>query len=308
MIRTLTAFMLLALIAAVCVPVRLAVAAGESVGDLRDRIAETEQKKLELVKTLALIYEMRGEQDKAITCIRQAFMLEPEDDALAQKLLDLLRKGQHWAEMVPIYERLIDERPGRSQQYLLALGECHFKLDQADRALEVLEQYRKEYADKPETYLRLADLLGDHDHLEDAATMLEEAVAGRFKESHKLHWQLAIVYARLGHTEKAIEAYEATLDLVEPGSDRSAIHSQLIALYKKAERIDELIAKREHEIESLDAQLVKLYWAEAERHEQADRIREAVESYRKIVALAPESDIGKSAAAKVAELSPKLEE
>jgi tetratricopeptide (TPR) repeat protein len=287
---------------------RAAVAAEESIGELRDRITEAEQKKLELVKTLALIYETRGEQDKAIACLREAFVLNPDDDALAQKLLDLLRQGQRWAEMVPIYERLIDEQPGRSQQYLLALGQCHFKLDQPERALEVLAQYRKENGDKAETYLSLGAVLSNNGHLAEAAALLEEGVAGAFKDNYRLRWQLGVVYARLEQTDKAIGAYEAALGLVGAGSDRSTINSQLIALYKKADRMDELIAKREKEIKGIDDQLVKLYWDTAQRQEQAGETAQAVEFYRKIVALAPESETGKQAAAKVAELSPKVEE
>ncbi len=296
------------MIAAVCLAALPAPAAEESIGDIRDRIAETERKKLELVKTLALIFEARGEQDKATAYTYQAFMLDATDDALAAKLLDLLRRGERWADMIPIYERLIDERPGRSQQYLLELGKCHFKMGQAERALGVLEQYRKEYAEYQETYLKLASILADNGHMPKAAAVLEEAVAGRFKKHYKVHWQLGIVYVELGETEKAIEAYETALDLVEPGSDRNAINSRLISLYKKADRIDEVIEKREREIEEIDTRLVTLYWAEAQRHEKAGRLGEAVEFYRKIVALAPDSDKGKAAAAKVAELSPRLEE
>jgi len=283
-------------------------AATESIGDLHDRISETEQKKLELVKTLALIFEARGDADKALTYTRQAFMLDPTDEALAQKLLDLLRKDERWADMVPVYQRLIDESPSRSQQYLIELGACHFKTGEAERALEVLEQYRKEYADYEETYLKLAELLGDNGRLEKAATIVEEAVAGRFKKHYKMHWQLGIIYVELGETEKAIGAYEAALDLVGQGSDRNAINSRLISLYKKADRIDEVIEKREHEIEEIDARLVKMYWTEAQEQEQAERIADAIALYRKIVALAPDSDTGKAAAAKVAELSPKLED
>ncbi|GAG06612.1 unnamed protein product, partial [marine sediment metagenome] len=259
----------------------------ESIGDLRDRIAETERKKLELVKTLALIFEARGDQEKAIAYTYQAFMLDATDEALATKLLELLRTRDRWSEMIPIYERLIDERPGRSQQYLLELGTCHFKVGDADRALEVLDRYRKEYAEYEATYLKLASVLADNGHMPKAAAILEEAVAGDFKGHYKMHWQLGIVYVELGETLKAIGAYEAALDLVEPGSDRNAINSRLISLYKKADRIDEVIAKREREIEEIDARLVKLYWAEAEAHEKAERFAEAVEFYRKIVALAP---------------------
>jgi tetratricopeptide (TPR) repeat protein len=299
MARYLKAWAIGAAIAAACLATLPAPAAdsSESIGDIRDRIAATERKKLELIRTLALIYETRGEQDKAIAYTMQAFMLDASDEALAAKLLDLLRRGERWADMIPIYERLIEERPGA----------CYFKTGNEKRALEVLDEYRTEYADYEETYLKLASVLADNGHMPKAAAILEEAVADKFKDHYKLHWQLGTVYIELGEIEKAIKAYEAAFDLVEPGSDRNAIHSRLISLYKQSDRIDEVIAEREQEIGQIDAELVKLYWAQAAAHEKAAEFADAVEYYRKVVALAPDSEKGKAAAAKVAELSPKLE-
>jgi len=155
----------------------------------------------------------------------------------------------------------------------------------------------------PTISLDVAELLADNGQAEQAATLLEEAIAGRFKEHYKLHWQLGLVYIELGETDKAIDAYEAALNLAEPGRDHDAINSRLIQLYKEADKLDEVIERREREIEQLDTRLVDLYWGKATRHEEAGETDEAVELYRKIVALAPESEHGKAAAAKVAELT-----
>jgi len=303
MTRRLITCALCGLLAAALLSALPAAATEESIADIRDRIAETKQKKLELLKTLALIYEARGDQDKAIEYTTQAFMLTAADEVLAKKLLDMLRAGERWDEMIPIYEYLIDEHPGNSQQYMRRLAECHFKIGQTDDALEVLDRYRKDFADYQQTFLDLAELLADNGHAERAATLLEEAIAGRFKEHYKLHWQLGLVYIELGETDKAIEAYEAALALAEPGRDRDAINGRLIQLYKEADKLDEVIARREREIEEIDARLVGLYWNKAERHEKAGETAEAVELYRKIVALAPDSEQGKAAAAKAAELT-----
>ena len=308
MTRLITACVLAGIVAVLCYVSQAAAAAEESIGTLRDRIAEAERQKLELLKTLALIFETRGDKEKAIAYSRQAFMIDPSDEALGRKLLGLLRQEERWTEMIPLYERLIDERPGRSQEYLRELATCHFKLGETDRALEALEWYRKDYAEYEATYLKLTEILSDNDRLADAATLLEEAVADRFKDHYRLHWQLGIVYIELSEIDKAIDAYETALDLVEPGNHRNTINTHLINLYQKVNRLDEVIAKREHEIEEIDAKIVRLYWADAEQNEKAGRIPEAIKAYRKIVALSPDSDTGKAAAAKVDVLSPKPEE
>jgi tetratricopeptide (TPR) repeat protein len=309
MTRTLTMHVLCAAIAAACLAAVPAPAAAstESIGDIRDRIAETERRKLELIRTLALIYETRGEQEKAIAYTMQAFMLDASDEALAAKLLDLLRGSERWADMIPIYERLIEEHPGQSQQYLLELGTCYFKVGNEERALEVLDEYRTEYADYQETYLKLASVLADNGHMPKAAAILEEAVADKFKDHYKLHWQLGTVYIELNEIKKAIGAYEAAFNLVEPGSDRNAINSRLISLYKKADCIDEVIDERLREIEEMDAQLVESWWAEAQALERDKQLDKAIEYYRKVAALAPDSEKGKAAAAKVDELTSKQE-
>lgn len=275
--------------------------------DIRDRIEAIERQKLELVKTLALIYEARGDKDKATEYTYQAFMLDAGDEVLAAKLLDLMRKNERWKEMIAIYERLIDEHPGRGQDYMLDLSTCYFKLGQGEKALQVLDRYKREYADYVETYLKLATTYADNGSLDKAAGVLEEAAAHpEFGKQYKVHWQLGIVYVELGKTEEAIGAYEKALDLVEPGSDRNAINSRLIALYKEANKIEDVIQKRENEIEAIDAKLVKLYQAEAEKQEQAGQFAEAIKLYRKIAALAPDSEQGKAAAAKIEELTPKV--
>jgi len=303
MTRHLITCVLCGLVAAVLASAPPAAATEESIADIRDRIAETKQKKLELLKTLALIYEARGDQDKAIEYTTQAFMLTAADEVLAKRLLDMLRAGERWADMIPIYEYLVDEHPGSSQQYMRRLAECHFKTGQADAAVEILDRYRKDFADYQQTFLDIAELLADNGQAERAASLLEEAIAGRFKEHYKLHWQLGLVYIELGETNKAIGAYEAALDLAEPGRDHDAINSRLIQLYKEADTLDEVIERREREIEQLDSRLVGLYWDKATRHEGAGETAEAVDLYRKIVAVAPESEQGKAAAAKVAELT-----
>jgi tetratricopeptide (TPR) repeat protein len=236
-------------------------------------------------------------------------MLDATDEDLAARLLDLLRKDERWTEMVPIYKRLIDERPASSRQYLLELSQCLFRLGSEDEALAVLDQYRTDYADYEDTYLKLSAILSNHGHTQKAADTLREALERKdLEKSYRLHWQLGIVYVDLGETEKAIDSYEAALDLVGPGSDRDAINNRLIELYKQAERIDEVIEKREQEIEDIDAKLVKLYWAEAEKREKSEEFAAAIEYYGKIVALAPDSDTGKAAAARIEKLKPKLEE
>jgi tetratricopeptide (TPR) repeat protein len=309
MSHTTTALLLALLLAAGFIAVAPAKASEDTPYDIRDRIEEIERQKLELVKTLALIYEARGDKDKATDYTYQAFMLDATDEVLAAKLLDLMRKNERWNEMIAIYERLIQERPGRGQEYMLDLTSCYFKLGQDEKADEVLDRYKREYADYVETYLKLATLYADNGNLDKAAAVLEEAAAHpEFGKQYKIHWQLGIVDVDRGEIEEAINAYEKALDLVEPGSDRNAINSRLIALYKQADKIEDVIQKRENEIEAIDARLVKLYWTEAEKHEAAERFAEAIKLYRKIVALAPDSDKGKSAAAKIEELTPKVQQ
>ncbi|MBN1918289.1 MAG: tetratricopeptide repeat protein [Verrucomicrobia bacterium] len=309
MSHTITALLFVTLLAVGLVVAAPARASEDTPYDIRDRIAEIERQKLELVKTLALIYEARDDQTKAAEYTYQAFMLDATDEVLAAKLIDLMRKNERWTEMIAIYERLIEERPGQSQEYLLDMSTCYFKLAQSDKAFAVLDQYKREYADYVETYLKLATVYADAGSLDKAAGVLQEAAVHReFGKQYKVHWQLGIVYVELDKIEEAISAYEKALDLVEPGSDRNAINSRLIALYKQADKIEDVIQKRETEIDEIDAKLVKLYWAEAEKHEQAERFLEAIKLYRKIGALAPDSDKGKAAAAKIEELTPKVEE
>jgi hypothetical protein len=89
MSHTVTALLLPTLLAAGLVAAAPARAIEDTPYDIRDRIETIERQKLELVKTLALIYEARGDKDKATEFTYQAFMLDATDEVLAARLLDL---------------------------------------------------------------------------------------------------------------------------------------------------------------------------------------------------------------------------
>jgi tetratricopeptide (TPR) repeat protein len=237
------AHLLLGIIAASCLVAHPAAAADEPTGDLPERIAELEHKRLEMVKLLALTLDGLGQPEKAIPLLSKAYRLDPTDEVLARRLVDLLQRGERWTEMIPIFERLLDDHPDHRQRYLPRLARCYFKTGQEQRALEVLDEYRREYADVERTYVRIAEALGDNGHLAEARVLLEKAAADRFKDNHVILTQLGTVYAKLDENEKAIKTYEAALKLVGSGSERQAINNALIAVCEKTGSLD-VIAER----------------------------------------------------------------
>ncbi len=274
----------------------------ESIGDIKEKIEKAETEKLDIVKTLAAIYEINENMDKAIQYYQLAFDLSKDDKAISDKLLNLYNQKKMWKEMIPIYEYLVESNPRKNQSYLTQLADCYFKINQDDKAVEVFKKYLDEYSEYEETYYAIADILLQHKKFEQAAEVYQKAVEGHFPDKYKMHWSLAKIYIQLEKYDKALKAYEEAKKYVPGGYDKQQIEAELIQLYKKADVIDKVIKEKENEIKEIDKKLIELYWQEAREKEDGDDIESALKYYRKIVTIAPDTEKGKAAAKKIEEL------
>ena len=274
----------------------------ESIGDIKEKIEKAEAEKLDIVKTLAAIYQINENIDKAIQYYQLAFNLSKDDKAISDKLLDLYNQKKMWREMIPIYEYLAESNPRKNQYYLKQLGDCYFKINQDDRAIEVFKKYLDEYSEYEETYYSIGDILFQHKKFEEAAKVYQKAIEGGFSDKYKVHWSLAKIYMQLEKYDRALKAYESAKKYVSKGYDRQQIEAELIQLYKKTDIIDKVIKEKENEIKEIDKKLIDLYWQEAREKEDGNEIESALKYYRKIVTIAPDSEKGKAAAKKIEEL------
>jgi len=197
-------------------------------------LAALEQQKGALLRTLALMHEALHEWDKAARCLSQLTVLEPFDKEHTRKLFIFLRYGDRWQEMIQIYTRLLETDPNGGHHYLLDLAECYLRIGEKERALELYRQRRKKYGDNEWACSQMAFSLRENGCLDEAETILEEGLAGPFKNSSRLLTSLGAVHAKRDEPEKAIGAYEAALELARSaGTRRSHILNELMPLYEK---------------------------------------------------------------------------
>ncbi len=173
-----------------------------------------------------------------------------------------LRPRGRWEELLPLYERLVTLAPGdRTKQRGRAdvsdggfhgcvsrLGRCyvshcnwlmrmgHTKGD-AKEALDLLRAYR-ESCQSYVVYDISAQFLVRHGLLEEARTLLEDALAGEYKNDSFMVRDLAEVYAKLGRIEEAIVSYDTLIEKTKVSDSLKLPHyfpeSRLASLCKQA--------------------------------------------------------------------------
>jgi len=209
---------------------------------------------LDLYKRIAQAYPhpKRGERDQLYICSNSIC-----------ELCDELRRQGRSKELIPIYERLLTlvpgDRPNRRSSWgglpcgsfhdvAGRLGMCYKTLCESrlaggdtKGALDLLRTYR-ESCHSYAVYDTSANFLMRHGQLEEACTVLEEALAGQYKNDFIMLRQLGEAYTRLDRIDKAIVAYETLLDKATPPrtSLRDGPVSLLATLYKRAGAFDKL--------------------------------------------------------------------
>lgn len=176
------------------------------------------------------------------------------------ELCDEMYRQERWEELIPAYQRLIEllpaQRPtarrsggmivGRYHYCVMQLGWCYEKLCESllergekERALKVLDVYRKSY-NSYAAYDTVAVFLVSNGLLEEAKTILEEAVAGQFKKDFSILRELSDVYLKLDETDKAVDTFEFLVEHAKMPHyfSRNSVLGRLAVLCKKAGRFD----------------------------------------------------------------------
>ncbi len=219
-------------------------------GQHRLALATTSGDKVSVLRDTAKLLEERGnDTDKAFDCLREAFVLDPDDGETREELDRLAMATERWDDLADAYEKGIAAIDGVGQRELIeALAKLHdkrrddprkalaawerlFRLDESDsRPLDEMDQLATLLSDWP-TLVRIlakrAELTGDD---EDRASLWR-----RIGEAQR---------DMLDDPQGAIDAYERALEL-EPDSTFSL--DNLISLYEDrsdAARLVDLYRRR----------------------------------------------------------------
>jgi tetratricopeptide (TPR) repeat protein len=279
----------------------------ETIYDIRQRIESAEKERYELLRSLAYIYVTTGENDEAIEMHRKALEIDPSDRELIESLLRLYREGQRWNDMVPIYERFLEQYEGENETYYRELLDIYLQTGQMEKAFVLLDKYLVQHGGNRETYTYVANVFVEAGEKERAVKTLQTGLE-KFPDNFDLNRRAANLYVEFEEYSKALEHFEVARKLASSTTAKETIEREMMALYKKADIVMEIIARKTGELEEVDLQLRELYSKQGETKMKAGKWIDAIESFRNLAALAPGTVEAKMASRKIKELESKLED
>ncbi len=275
----------------------------ESVPSLREKIDEAERERIEICKILGAIYEEIGDTDKAIESYRTGFQVFPDDPFLCNKLIRLYTLKEAWADLIPVYESLINANPGANQKAMTDLTECLLKVSQPEEALKVIREMLEHYGDDAAIYRDAAHTFMKYEQPEGAASICRWGIEGEFPENYELHWVLGRALGKSKNYTEAVSSYGQALEFCTSGSQREIIEKELAELCTEEPIMEQILEEKVESLEAVDQRLAELYWQEAIHKEEAGERDQALVFYRKIILLTPDSERGEAAKGKIQELA-----
>ncbi|HXI54535.1 MAG TPA: HEAT repeat domain-containing protein, partial [Polyangia bacterium] len=210
----------------------------------------------------------------------------------ARALAELAQVASRWSEdqrAIVAWQRLRRISPG-DEAAIVGLGEMYFQRGKKESALrtwrELLHPVPGQKAGKVQGYLRLADVLMEHD-LFDEATAAANAALNLEPDQASPHRSLAQILERRRKTDAAMQEWEKVLEL-SPGAERTGARyearSRIIALAARdgRGRLVQRVAKLEEQARQhpQDRELA-IFLAEAQQ--RSGNVAAAIATLRKVV-------------------------
>jgi len=213
-------------------------------------IAASPSEKVAVLREMARLLEERGsDQNRAFDCLKEAFVIDPDDGEVREELDRLAIATTRWDDLADAYERGIEKIDGIGKRELLeSLAKLHDKRrDDPRKALDAWERLFALDESDPRPL----------DEMDQLATLLSDwstlvRVLAKRAELTNDDEERASLWRRIGEARRdmledqqgAIDAYERALEL-EPESAWTL--DNLIALYeerKDAARLVDLYRRR----------------------------------------------------------------
>jgi tetratricopeptide (TPR) repeat protein/HEAT repeat protein len=232
--------------------------------------------------------EARADLDRAIA------RFSASAAALGQ-LADLAGRWSESRRALDAWVRLLRLSP-RDEMAILGLGEVQFQSHKKDQAIRTWQALRSGRTSKADGYARLAEVLMEHDLLEEAtAEVLQAATLEPKAPRHRR--LMAQILERQRRPEMAIAEWERVL-MMNKGPDHAAerreARSRILGILSREgrTRLEERIVKLRAEVDQHpDDRETALFLAEAEL--RSDSINGAIETLRAILVRDRQTPTGK---------------
>jgi len=190
-----------------------------------------------LLPHLGFAYQELGNYDKAIATFEEAHKLAPTDATITAYLAQAHLSAKRYASAIEI------ARKGRAQdggdlRFARLEAQALRQSGKADEAVSLLQDYVRKQADRPESYVALAQLYSDAKRGGDAVKVLQDAQS-KFPGDTSIGFELGAVFDKQKRFADAESAFRQVL-LKEP-DNAPALNYMGYMLAERGERLNESV-------------------------------------------------------------------
>lgn len=176
-----------------------------------ERYTDTDNK-IDLLLTIADIYEISGNENKAYLYYKKVLRINPSNEQALSNIDYLVELGKRYNDSIKLHKQIIDQDP----YCFLAwynLGNAYFALEQYEKAIEayefvtaINEKYDLAYRNIGESYFKL-------DNFERSRQFYLEALEHTSEPDDELHYNLALCHFKLKQYLQTINELKHALEI-----------------------------------------------------------------------------------------------
>lgn len=205
------------------------------------------KERLEAYEFLGQIYEKQKKYDQAITVYKKALAMDPDNKEVHKSLARIYDEKKLYSEALLEYKKLVELEPDSSRHYI-DLANCYTKMGRRNKVVSTLNRLKEEL--KPTdtwTWYALGQVYKRNKFYKEAEAAYQRSVEidPNYFWSHSA---LASLYKKQGRYEKALKKYKETLKITDHEWFINDSRKNIIELYEKTGRLDELTEELEKKL------------------------------------------------------------
>ena len=248
------------------------------------RLAEkTQEMNFGTQRALAQQYMRRNQLTKAVEIYEQIATVMPEDLESRADLAAIYSRQSKHDKAIDTWKELLEADP-ENTKYQGGLVNAYRSADRISEAIELAQEYIDEEVDNSVHYVRLAKVYAAGDQVDDAIATYKKAIA-LTPGNGRAYRELAQLYLRKDDLEAAEKTFLEAIQYTGQEAERRSIERQLINLYRRQGRLEEMLKKAEDE----GTLTFAMQQDRAQRYRSEGRLEKAVDAYKKALDMTAQS-------------------
>ena len=236
---------------------------------------KTQEMNLGTQRALAQQYMQRNQLTEAVEIYEQIATVMPEDLESRAQLATIYSHQNKHDKAIDTWKALLEANP-ENTKYQDGLVNAYRSADKIPEALELAQKYIDGEVDNSVHYVRLAKVYAAGNRVDDAIETYKKAIA-LTPGYGKIYRELAQLYLRKDDLDAAEKTFLEAIQYTGQEGERRSIERQLINLYRRQGRLEEMLKKAEDQ----GTLTFEMQQDRARRYRSEGKLEKAVDAYKK---------------------------